>query len=308
MSVIIETPVPLPLQHHGRLVAILAMIGSAACWGGATVMSRDLLTQIQAPTLLVIQLAASVTVLLLMAAPLRPLRYANAKLLKVSLTGILEPGLAYSFGLWGLSLTSAGNASIIGSMEPVFIVLLAWLLSGGRPSRKLLLCVGIAMAGLLLVSEDALAGGGVGSLAGNLLIVLATLFAASYVVLSARFACNYPAAVLAGGQQLVGLGCALAIYLAGRLSGMLGPESNELTLRIVAYAAASGVVQYAMAFWLYLIGLRYLSAGAAGLWLTLIPVFGVSGAYLWLHEVPTVTMLTGMGLIIGAVCLGRREQ
>jgi drug/metabolite transporter (DMT)-like permease len=270
-------------------------------------MSRDLLTHIQAPTLLVIQLSASVAVLMLLALPHRPLRYASATLMKVSLTGILEPGLAYSIGLWGLSLTSAGNASIIGSTEPIFIVLLAWLLSRGAPSRRLLFCVALAMGGLLLVAEHGPPAVGDRGILGNLLIVLATLFAASYVVLSARYAGTFPAAVLACGQQVVGLGCAVTLYLAGRFSGLLGPESSDLTWGIVAYAAASGVVQYAMAFWLYLIGLRWLSAGAAGLWLTLIPVFGVSGAYAWLHEVPTLLMLAGMALIITAVYLGRRE-
>lgn len=301
MRVAIESPVP------GRLLAIAAMIGSAACWGGATVMSRDLLAHIQAPTLLVIQLAASVAVLMLMAIPHRPLQYVSPSLGRISLTGILEPGLAYSIGLWGLSLTSAGSASIIGSTEPVFIILLAWLVSRGAPSGKLVLCVSIAIAGLLLVSYEPTHEGETRSLVGNVLIVLSTMFAASYVVLSAKFAHRFPAAVLAGSQQLVGLMCAIAIYLTGRLTGFIGPESTELTSRLVVYAAASGVVQYAMAFWLYLIGLRYLSAGAAGLWLTLIPVFGVSGAYLWLHEVPTLPMLMGMVLVIAAVYLGRRE-
>lgn len=308
MNAIAETPIRAAFPGHGRWVAIAAMIGSAACWGGATVMSRDLLGHMQAPTLLVIQLSASVAVLLLLALPHRPLRYASASLMKVSLTGILEPGLAYSVGLWGLSLTSAGNASIIGSTEPVFIVLLAWLFSRGAPSRRLLICVAIAMGGLLLVSEHGPPAAGDRQLLGNLLIVLATLFAATYVVLSARFASDFPAAVLAGGQQLVGLACALVIYLAGRATGLVAAESADLTWGVIAYAAASGVVQYAMAFWLYLIGLRSLSAGAAGLWLTLIPVFGVSGAFVWLHEVPTLPMLVGMLLIIAAVYMGRRES
>jgi drug/metabolite transporter (DMT)-like permease len=302
MTIAIESPV------HGRLLAMAAMIGSAACWGGATVMSRDLLQHIQAPTLLVIQLAASVAVLMLLAIPHRPLQYVSASLGRISLTGILEPGLAYSVGLWGLSLTSAGSASIIGSTEPVFIILLAWLISRGAPSKKLVACVSIAIAGLLLVSYDPTQNGETRSVIGNLLIAVSTMFAAMYVVLSARFADRYPAAVLAGSQQLVGLACATGIYLIGRISGFIEPESTELTFKLVAYAAASGVVQYAMAFWLYLIGLRYLSAGAAGLWLTLIPVFGVSGAYLWLHEVPTLPMLMGMALVIAAVYLGRGEK
>lgn len=39
------------------------------------------------------------------------------------------------------------------------------------------------------------------------------------------------------------------------------------------------------------IGLRYLSPAVAGLWLTLVPIFGLFGAYVWLAEVPTPLML-----------------
>jgi len=60
---------------HSRLISILAMIGSAAYWGGATVMSRDLLDHFAAPTLLVVQLVASVCVLLLLSLPHKPWRY-----------------------------------------------------------------------------------------------------------------------------------------------------------------------------------------------------------------------------------------
>lgn len=295
-----------PRRH--RLIATAAMIGSAACWGGATVMSRDLLYQFQSSSLLVIQLAASVVALMLLAARHRPWRYVTASLGKVSLTGILEPGLAYSIGLWGLSLTSAGSASIIGSSEPIFIIVLAWMLSGGLPSRRLLSCVLAAMAGLLLVSWDALTAGGTSTLGGNLLIVLGTVFAAAYVVLSARFATQFPAAILAGGQQLIGLACAVALFLTVKAAGAPATHGPQVAWSLILYAAASGVVQYALAFWLYLLGLRYFSASAASLWLALIPVFGVGGAYFWLHEIPTAPMLLGTVLIIGAVYMGRMER
>ena len=39
-----------------------------------------------------------------------------------------------------------------------------------------------------------------------------------------------------------------------------------------------------MPFWLYLIGLRVLGAGAVGLYLALTPVFGVVAAFFWLGE------------------------
>lgn len=306
MNTHVHAPVaPLPRARPG---AMAAMIGSAACWGGATVMSRDLLAHFQAPSLLVIQLTASVVVLFLLAVPHAARRHISPTLGKASLAGILEPGLAYSIGLWGLSMTSAGSASIIGSSEPILIILMAWLFFGGVPSARLLACTGIAVAGLLLVAGGPAAADGKSSLQGDLLIVLATSFAAAYVVLSARWADKFPAAVLACSQQLAGLACAVAIYVAGRSLGLLDAPGNAVSWHLLLYAALSGVVQYALAFWLYLMGLRHLSAGAAGLWLTLIPAFGVSGAYLFLGEMPSGAMLAGMVLIIGAVYMGRREH
>ncbi len=271
-------------------------------------MSRNLLENFSAPALLVVQLVASVVMLLLMSIPHHPWKYISPALGKASLTGVLEPGLTYSIGLWGLSLTSAGSAAIIGSTEPIFIVLLAWLFLRHRPSRKLSLCILIAVVGLMLVSCDAISADESKSLAGDMLIVLSTAFAASYVVFSSKLAGGFPAAVLASGQQIVGLLCALLIYAGARISGAVSNEFAGLGFGYLAYAAASGIVQYALAFWLYLIGLKYLSASTAGLWLTLVPVFGVAGAYFWLGEVPTPLMLFGMILIVAGVTMGRLER
>jgi len=89
------------LTPRAKLIAILAMVGSAACWGGATVMSRDLLAHFSAPGLLLVQLIASVLMLLLLALPHRPWRYLSPALRRASWTGLLEPGMTYSIGLWG---------------------------------------------------------------------------------------------------------------------------------------------------------------------------------------------------------------
>jgi len=205
MSTNISAATTLPGVPRTKLIAVLAMVGSAACWGGATVMSRDLLAHFSPPGLLLVQLVASVLMLCLLALAHRPWRYLSAGLGRAAWTGLLEPGLTYSIGLWGLSLTSAGNASIIGATEPILIVLLVWLLFGKRPTRRLTLCIVIAAAGLVLIASDSGDDAAQKSLAGDALVVLSTLFAASYVVFSSRLAAHFPAAVLASAQQLVGL-------------------------------------------------------------------------------------------------------
>ncbi|WP_082537282.1 MULTISPECIES: DMT family transporter [unclassified Aureimonas] len=293
---------------RAKLVATLAMIASAACWGFATVMSRNLLDAMPPTTLLVIQLTASVAALLVMAAPNFPHRYEGKGIGRAAAIGLLEPGLTYAVGLAGLSLTTAGKASVISASEPVLIVLMSWILFSQRPSRRLLVCIALAVVGVLMVSGVGDLDAGDSERLGDGLIVLATLFAATYVVLSARVAGDFPPATLASSQQLVGLAFALALYAVERLATADPVSITDMPPRVIVYAALSGVVQYAAAFWLYLIGLRHLSAGAAGLWLTLVPVFGLFGAYVWLGEVPTIIMLLGASFILAAVLAGRSES
>lgn len=292
-----------------RLVAILAMVGSAACWGSATVMSREILGYSSAPGLLVVQLAASIAVLSLMALRERPRLHMTRAWRRASLTGLLEPGLAYAVGLAGLSLTTAGHSSVISSAEPIFIILLGWLLFRDKPSVRIMMCIGLAIIGLMLVSGGALAHENARNMIwGDALVVLATMFATGYVVLSARLATDFPPAVLAGGQQTVGFVFAVAVYGGSQFAGVSGSIWTDMSAANLAYAAFSGVVQYAIPFWLYLIGLRVLSAGAAGLYLTLTPVFGIAGAYVWLGEQPSGLMLAGACVIVAAVIAGYREH
>lgn len=289
-----------------RRVAGLAMIGSAACWGSATVMSRDLLVSMTSIQLLLVQLMASVCVLLALAAPRFPWTYRSREMTKGALCGVLEPGLAYVVGLAGLAQTTAGRASVISASEPVLIVLVAWVLFHQRPGLRLMAAIAIAVGGLVMVSWSPVVEDRGGAFRGDLMVVLATLFAAGYVVISSRIVGSFPAASLASGQQMVGLAFAMLVYAGAMAHGDDMGGFGAIPGGTLAYAALSGVVQYALAFWLYLIGLRYLSAGAAGLWLTLIPVFGLAGAWFWLGERPGLLTVLGAVVIVSAVVLGNR--
>lgn len=288
--------------------AYAAMIGSAACWGFATVMSRGLLDTLTPPALLVVQLIASVLFLILLAIPERPTRYLDRRLAKASSVGILEPGLTYILGLAGLALTMASNASIISATEPLLIVVLAWMLLRQRVSRRLLAAILAAAVGIILVSAPSI-GGGIGAerILGDTLVLVSTLFAAAYVVVSSRFTDSIPAATLAASQQVVGLALAVVFLASTHLLGFYQQDWTLITPGILAFAAASGIVQYALAFWLYLIGLKYLAPASAGLWLSLTPVFGIVGGFLWLGEVPTLVMLLGTAIILCALIFTRKD-
>jgi drug/metabolite transporter (DMT)-like permease len=74
------------------------------------------------------------------------------------------------------------------------------------------------------------------------------------------------------------------------------------------WAGASSIVYYALAFWFYIIGLKRIPASLAGLFLNLIPIFAVGGAYLFLAERLAAVQWAGAALILVAVMAMLRFQ
>jgi drug/metabolite transporter (DMT)-like permease len=106
-----------------------------------------------------------------------------------------------------------------------------------------------------------------------------------------------PPALLAALQHTCGLVivCTLTL-IQGEFAITAMPP-----LSVWLMAAFSGMMQYALAFVLYLTALRYVSAGKSALFLLLIPVFGVVSAMLFLGETLTLGQALGGMLIIGAL-------
>ena len=290
-----------------RPVAIAAMLGSAACWGGATVMTKGALDSFGPFLLLSIQLTASVTVLWLATLALRVVRLPLRTIVKTGATGLLEPGLAYSVGVPGLVLTTASNATVIASLEPVFIFLLAWAFFGTAIRHLSIAAVAIAVFGVVLVSlarTDArlyAVFDEVETLFGDGLILLGTIFAALYVIASHRLAQTIPAILLTALQQSFGLAMVLVLLVMVLLAGWEAvPE--QITFPMLSLAIVSGLIQYALAFWLYILGLKGIPAGLAGLFLTTTPIFGILGGILFLGEAVTSLQLLGVALVILGLC------
>jgi drug/metabolite transporter (DMT)-like permease len=290
-----------------RSWAITAMLGSAACWGSATVMTKGALDVFDPFVLLTIQLTSSVVVLWIAVIAFSVRLDEPKRMLIAGSTGIFEPGLAYAVGVPGLALTTASNASVIAALEPVFIFLGAWLifrtkLDGFGWFAVLLAVVGVAMVSAVDVSDF-----GAGAVLGDGLILLGTAFAAIYVLASSRLALLLPAILITALQQSVGLVFVLCLMV---LALALGWQSLPVSVTpiMLLLATVSGLIQYALAFWLYMVGLQRLPPGLAGMFLTTTPIFGILGGIVFLGERLVLVQLVGVGIIIVALfTLLRRE-
>jgi drug/metabolite transporter (DMT)-like permease len=263
-------------------------------------MSKYALEQIPPLTLLMVQLFVSVA-LLWLSVLVRGVRVRlNRDALRLGLIGILNPGLAYMFSLIGLSRTTASMSALLWAAEPIVIIGFAWLLLCERLTWPLLACAALAIVGVGVVAGLDVWGGGTSSLLGNLLIVIGVCCCALYTVLTRRMVANHSPFLIVALQQTAALLWALLIWPVELWNtGTL--HLTAIPLRFWAWGAAGGLVYYALAFWLYLIGLQQAPASLAALFLNLIPIFGVGGAYLLLGERLTLAQWGGALLILVAV-------
>jgi len=253
------------------------VVAATACWGCGTVLSKQVLDRGVAPmTLLVIELAASVLLLGAGVWVLKRRGHLSSVGARLALLGVLNPGVAYALGLWGLTSISASLSVLLWATEPILIVGLAVLLLRERVAAATVAGLLVALVGVALVIYRP---GASGALVGVSLTVAAVGACALYTVLTRRLLLDDGSLEVVLVQQLAALGFAVVVALATWvISGStLGLPSEGSTW---ALAGASGAVYYGLAFWFFIAGLRGLPASVAGSALPLIPVFGLAGAYL----------------------------
>jgi drug/metabolite transporter (DMT)-like permease len=289
-----------------RTVGTLAVVAATASWGVATVMTKHALGGISPFFLLAFQLGLSV--LLLWTAVFRKgLRPTWQHLRRISLPGLLNPGLAYALALVGLASTTASMSTLLWATEPILILILVWPVLGERwqPGPFSWAMVGLLGAALVAgyLDNQSLAA------VGNSLILLGVACCALHTVITSRTARENEPLLIAAAQQSAAFGMAVVLVAAdawfGRSFGHLEPTG-------LLWAALAGFLYYTAGFWLYFIGLRHLPAIRVGMMLNLVPVVGVSVAAMTLNERLTGVQILGglliLGGVVGALLTDHRHQ
>lgn len=276
-----------------------SLVLASAFWGVGTVISKELLTSLSPVAFLVLQLTPSVIVLwLIVIAKGMPVVTWRA-LLPMAILGWLNPGLSYTLSMLGLAQTTASVATLLWAAEPALIVAMAWLVLREPVTVRLIGLTAIAACGVLLVSrildlESSTATDDYGAI----LILGGVLCCALYTVLSRRIVTTADPLFIVALQQTVGLIWAVGIW---PFEGSSPNEVLTLSIRELLAGAVSGLMYYVMAFWFYLRALRSVPASTAGMFLNLIPVFGVATAYAFLGERLTAVQWAGAAAILLSV-------
>lgn len=263
----------------------------AALWGGSFLFMRYAVPDFGVVPLIWLRVAlASICLLplLLMKRQFGALRQQAGAL---TVMGLFNSGLPFLLIAWATLSITAGLASIMNAMTPVFTALIGALWLGDRLDgrRSLGLLLGLAGVALLAADKADFRPGGSGwAIVAMLLATACYGFAANH---TRRYLQGVPALVNATGTQLVSALVLLPPALWSwpeRMPG-LGPWLAALVL---------GVACSALAYLLFFRLIARVGASRAVTVTFLVPVFGTLWGALFLGEPVTASMLAGGAVVL----------
>ena len=271
------------------------------CWAGNILLARAVHEQITPVSLNFWRWGVSTLVLL----PLLGPRVWRARRIilrdwKVFVAlGVLGIALFHSLLYLALSMTLAMNVSIISSVTPIAIVLIAWGWIGERLTLRQGLGVVLSLAGVMAIitSGDPAALLHLRINPGDLVALTTVPMWGAYTVLLRRYKSELPPATMLAAIILVGTLLLFPAFVHDVLAG--APSSyNFATVGTILYVSLLGSV---LSYWLWNRSVASVGANRAGLFLHLIPVFTAVMAIGFLGEQPHVYHGLGIAMIFGGI-------
>jgi len=223
--------------------------------------------------------------------------------------GIVGVGTHNALAYLGLNYTTATNGLILNSFIPVMIITLSWLFLGDRLSPLQFVGVGVSLAGVLTI----LSRGHLEVLTslrlniGDLLLILAMTMWSIYTIGLRRRPGGLSMLTFLFVLMVIGDLAALPLFLAEYAFGRHMVVTPGNIAAILTVALFSSVLAYI--FWNH--GVAQVGANVAGLFVHLIPVFGVLLAWIFLDERLALFHVAGIALILSGIGitsrLGRRS-
>lgn len=274
-------------------------LAAVTMWGLAPVATRTSVGYLAPVPLLVSRLTLAAVVLMPWALPVfRALRLRSAgRLLAAAALGQIGYNLPVTVGLQWLSASSAG---LLLATEPIWVVVLGYLLLGERAGRRVWLGSAVALAGVLtLAGPEALAvSGGYRALAGAGLVLVASLAFAAYTIVLRPLSATHGAVPATAASTVTGA----AFYLAFART-LSAPMLTALPAAAWAEIAFLALGSTAAGMLLWNRAVLAIGSTKASLLLYLEPAVSVLGGLALLGERLTVAVIAGGALILAGVTI-----
>jgi drug/metabolite transporter (DMT)-like permease len=226
----------------------------------------------------------------------------RANWVRLALLGVLGVGCYNTFLYAALQTTTATNGVLISSMTPLLIVLIGRVLFGVRMTRRQQAGILLSLVGVVgIVSRgDIMVLVRLDLNHGDLLLIGCAFTWALYTVLlrwrpAGIGTLAFLGAAVVGGIVLL----MLPLYLAELASGRVAVWNAATGAGMIYFAVFPSILAYL--FWTR--GVQQVGANRAGLFLYLIPVFGIMLAITFLGERLHLFHLVGAALIFTGIAI-----
>lgn len=277
-----------------KTTAALLLLAATFFWGVTFPVVKEAVTRVGVFVFLSQRFVAAFAILLLVAAHgnRRPDRATLAR--GVALGAVLFP--VYALQTVGLRYTSASNAAFLTGLGIVVVPVLAAVLLHERTGALLWAAVGLAVAGLLLLTT----GGRLDATfnPGDLLALACAVSVAFHLVLSSRFAPRSDVAWLAAAQiGVVAFGCLAVAAVRGEQVFVWREEILWPLIFCVLFATV-------FAFLAQMAAQQVLSPLQTAVIICMEPVFAAFWSAVSIGERLSGSGYLGAGLILTAMILG----
>jgi drug/metabolite transporter (DMT)-like permease len=248
-------------------------------------------------------LAGAVYAALLLA---RPPRVTRRDLAGLAALGFVAIPLNQGLFLGGLSLTTPGHAALLYATTPVFVFLLGAWRGEERATPRKLAGIGVAFAGVALVLASRGQLSGVGDaragLVGDVLVLLAVVAWAVYVVFGKAYVGRYGVVTTTGLTVVIGTLLYVPLGLA------LSREAHFRALSPVGWASVAYLVMLTsvVAYLLYYWALARAEASRVAIWSNTQPVLTALLAWAVYGDPLTGVFVAGGALVIAGVAVTQR--
>lgn len=290
------------------LVVLLANI----VYGSSYVVSRIVLEHMGPATLSLARLVIGSLVLVPIALAQRRdgVRLSRADRWNIFWMGLIGFAAAFAFGNWGLALSTATNAALLITVEPVALILLSPFVLGERLTRRETVGAAVTVVGATVVVVNGIPGLSVTLVPhwrGDLLLVFSGLAYTAYSLFGRDVLARHRAVPVTAWSILWGTAAMTPFAAAEWAAG----QRPEWTPGVILGTLYLGVVITALGYLLWNWALERIEAPRLAVFVNIQPLVGALLGVVLLHEALTVYTVGGGFLILAGVhiaVLARRPK
>lgn len=285
------------------LIGNLAMLITVLFWGISFINTKIILREIPPTTIALIRFSIASLLLGVLYARIEPRTKIEKKdLLPMVVAGAMGITLYFYFENTGINFTTAVNAALIVTFVPLITICLDVIFFRSKASLLKVFGVSIAVAGTYFsVTGNGQISFSSSNFKGNIFMVCAMLAWAFYTLINKSLQRKYSGLCMTTYQTIFGTVFLIPLALLEMKQWKL--FSLVSLWHILFLAVCCSVLAYLF----YMYALKHLDVTVTTIYLNLVPVVGVAGGYIFLHERVLPIQLAGGLLTFIAIIIVNLE-